>query len=462
MGLPCHKSVGLKMISDEGLGIRNVNKKVFIHVFGCRSSLCEGEYIAGVLKSKGFEITEDINEEYSAAVIVTCSVTQEADKKCRQAVKRARRVMGGEGILAVCGCWGQSLDAVSAHELEIDILAGSKGKNILPEVLIDMLKNGREMLKNSHGLLDLRTQNIFANSEWEELEINSPVMHSRAFIKIQDGCNHFCTYCVIPFLRGRPVSRPPENIINEIKRLIDNGTKEIIFTGIHLGHYGRDFNSSDFNLAALIKEVSKIKELKRLRLGSLEPFCLKDDLINALSECEAFCHHLHLPLQSGDDEILKSMRRGYTAKKFMEICENVRKKISKDIHISSDILVGFPGESEKAFENTLAVMKEAKLGRVHVFPYSQRKGTLAAEMPDQIPHEIKIERTSKAIELGRELYRNYIKKFEGHEVEILLESGNKGHTRHFIEATCAGDNNEILKAKAIRYVNGKLECELWN
>lgn len=424
--------------------------KIFIHVFGCRSSLCEGEYIAGALKSYGLEITEDINEKFNAAVLVTCSVTQEADRKCRQAVRRLRKLLGDEGVLAVCGCWGQGLDVSSAQRLGIDILAGSKGKNILPGIFMKMLEDGR-------GFLDLRTQDIFSQSEWEELEINSPVMHSRAFMKIQDGCNHFCTYCIIPFLRGRPVSRPKENIIDEIKRLLENGTKEIIFTGIHLGLYGRDIN---YSLAELIREVSKISGLKRLRLGSLEPFCLDENLLDALSGCEAFCHHLHLPLQSGDDEILTSMRRGYSAKNFLEVCYNARKKIADNIHISSDILVGFPGENFKAFQNTLKIMQEAGLGRVHVFPYSPRSGTLAEKMPKQITHNEKTARTSEAIALGRKLYNSYVKNFAGREVEILIEKDGRGHTRHYVEAQCAaGDNNEIVKAKVLRCVYDRLECE---
>ena len=427
--------------------------KIFIHVFGCRSSLCEGEYIAGALKSFGAEITEDLKENFNAAVIVTCSVTQEADRKCRQLVRRVKKILGSSGVLAVCGCWSQGLDSKTARELGINILAGSKGKNILPEVLVKSL--------NSKNLfIDLRTQNIFSSSlEWEELEINSPLLHSRAFVKIQDGCDHFCSYCIIPFLRGRPVSRPKEKIISEIKRLIDNGTKEIIFTGIHLGLYGRDIDSS---LAELIKDVSKISELKRLRLGSLEPFALDENLLEALKDCPAFCEHLHLPLQSGDNEILSSMRRGYTAKDFLAVCYNARKKISDRLHISSDILVGFPGESEQAFQNTLNVMREAGLGRVHVFPYSERQGTLAANMPGKISHEIKILRTSQAISLGRELYENYAKNFFGQEVEILIEKNSKGHTRHFIEAECPGNDNEIVKAKALRYVDGKFECERRN
>lgn len=420
-------------------------------MFGCRSSLCEGEYIAGALKSYGLEITEDIHEEFNAAVLVTCSVTQEADRKCRQAVRRLRKLLGDEGVLAVCGCWAQGLDELSARYLGIDILSGSKGKNILPEIFIRMLENGR-------GFLDLRTQDIFSpsESEWEELEINSPVMHSRAFMKIQDGCDHFCTYCIIPFLRGRPVSRPKEKIIEEIKRLIDNGTKEIIFTGIHLGLYGRDINSS---LSELILEVSKIHALKRFRLGSLEPFCLNENLLDALSGCEAFCPHLHLPLQSGDDEILKAMRRGYTARDFVKVCNDARKKIADDIHISSDILIGFPGEDIDAFQNTLTIMKDAGLGRVHVFPYSQRSGTLAAKMPGQVPHDKKIRRTSEVIALGRKLYNNYVKNFKGCEVEILIEKDGKGHTRHYIEAQCDGDNNEIVKAKVFNCVYDRLECK---
>ena len=432
--------------------------KIFIHIFGCRTSLCEGEYIAGFLKSQGFEITEDVKSDFNAAVVVTCSVTQEADRKCRALVRRVRKKMNDNGLLAVCGCWGQSLDAGEAKNLGIDILAGSKGKNLIPKAIINALKNKTEKI----NFQDLRrTTNIFEPSDWEELEINAPVLHSRAFMKIQDGCNHFCTYCIIPFLRGRPVSRPLKNIIDEIKRLIDGGVKEIIFTGIHLGLYGKDLN---FSLADLIREVSKIQELKRLRLGSLEPFALNDDLINSLSECEAFCHHLHLPLQSGSNEILNSMRRGYSADDFLKICDKAREKISENLHISSDILIGFPGETEKNFNETLEIMKKANFGRVHVFPYSIRPGTLAANFPDQISHEVKISRTSQAISLGQELFDNYAKKFLNKEIEILIEKNNRGYTRNYVEAVINSsnlnsDSNFITKASVLKYVNGVLECQ---
>lgn len=422
--------------------------RLYIHVFGCRSSLCEGEYIAGALAAKGAQITESLSGKIAGAVIVTCSVTQEADRKCRQLVRRVRKALGNDGVLCVCGCWSQSLDTNTAREMGIDILAGSRGKNILPDSLLDMLRNGR-------SFRDLRTGDIFSPHDWEELSIDSPVMHSRAFMKIQDGCNHFCTYCIIPFLRGRPVSRPIESITAEIRRLINSGCNEVVFTGIHLGIFGQDTHT---NLAALIREVSGISGLRRLRMGSLEPFCLTDELLDALKECESFCPHLHLPLQSGDDEVLSRMRRGYTAQDFVNVCERARNVLGENLHISSDILVGFPGESEGAFRNTLAVMRASGLGRVHVFPYSERKGTLAANMPAKISHAEKISRTARAISLGHELYERYITRFIGTDTEILIETNGKGHTRHYIEAFCDGRDKEIVRAKITGVIDGRFEC----
>ena len=436
---------GMCRLLDTGMRRCAGMCRVYVHVFGCRSSLCEGEYIAGALSSLGAAITEDLSGDLAAAVIVTCSVTQEADRKCRQLVRRVRRVLGSEGVLAVCGCWSQALDEDTARELGIDILAGSRGKSSLPSIVMNMLKEGR-------SFTDARKQD---NSEWEELAVDAPLLHSRAFMKIQDGCNHFCTYCIIPYLRGRPVSRPLPSILDEIRRLIDNGCKEVVFTGIHLGIFGQDNGTS---LAALIREVSAIGGLERLRLGSLEPFCLTGELLDALGDCKAFCPHLHLPLQSGDDEVLSAMRRGYTSGDFVRVCEHARKVLGSDLHISSDILVGFPGESEEAFTNTLNVMRAAKFGRVHVFPYSERQGTIAAGLQGKVSHDVKTARTARAISLGRELYADYVRQFIGQDAEILIETGGKGHTRHYVEALCEGRDNEIVRAIVKGERDGQLEC----
>ncbi|MBQ3447805.1 MAG: MiaB/RimO family radical SAM methylthiotransferase [Synergistaceae bacterium] len=418
---------------------------IYVRSFGCRTSLCEGEYLAGSLLSLGHEITEDLAPGISSAVIVTCSVTGEADRKCRQLVRRARKFLGDKGVLTVCGCWSQALDVNTAREFGIDILAGTKGKSLVPSAVDSAIRHGREFA-------DLRGE---FPPGWEELPLSLTVMHSRAFVKVQDGCDHFCSYCVIPFLRGKPVSRPPGNVTDEIRRLIDSGVKEVVLTGIHLGAYGRDIGMT---LAGLVRSVSRIGGLGRLRLGSLEPFCLDGDLTAALADCESFCHHLHLPLQSGDDGILAAMRRGYNARDFLRVCGEARSAISHDIHISSDILVGFPGESEQAFSRTLGVMSDAGLGRVHVFPYSARRGTLAADMPGQVPHSVKVSRVSRAIALGRELFASYARKFIGHEAEILIERDGRGHTRHYIEASCEGKDNEIVRAEVIQFVGGGLEC----
>ncbi len=426
---------------------------ILVHVLGCRSSLYEGEFIANELILHGHEITDDIKSNFNAAVIVTCSVTSEADKKCRQIIRRVKRSLNDKGVLAVCGCWSEKIDPVQAQELGINILTGSRHKNILPGILDGYIKN------DCKKFLDLRTEFNNNNHEWEELKISKPVIHSRAFIKIQDGCDHFCTYCIIPFLRGRPVSRPVNNVIEEVKQVISNGAQEIILTGIHLGLYGRDFGGS---LADLINALSKLN-IKRLRMGSLEPFCLDENLLSALKNCESFCRHLHLPLQSGDDEILKSMRRGYTSCEFIKLCDRARDILGDELHISSDIMIGFPGETEKNFNNTLQTMRDSNFGRVHIFPYSERAGTLAVNFSDKVSEQIKSIRKNQALELGRELLNNYASKFIGHDVKILIENNSKGYTENYIEAVILKElnkinKNEIYTLKAVNMREGVLEC----
>ncbi|MCR5347590.1 MAG: MiaB/RimO family radical SAM methylthiotransferase [Fretibacterium sp.] len=436
--------------------------KVWIHVLGCRSNLCEGDFLTGALEAMGASVVRE-PAEAEAAVLVTCSVTAEADRKCRQCVRRARRAVGEEGLVAVCGCWAQSVDAGEARTLGVDLLVGSRGKSRLPAALEMMA--GALPYRGERPFQDLRL--LPPIEGWEEMPLRDTGLHTRAFVKVQDGCSHFCTYCIIPFLRGRPVSRPVENVLKEARRLVEGGCREVVLTGIHLGTYGRDTGSS---LAELVRALSGVEGLERLRMGSLEPFSLDEALLDALADSPVFCPHLHLPLQSGDDGILALMRRGYTAEEFARVCDTARARLGKALHISSDILVGFPGEGETAFQNTLSVMRRVGMGRVHVFPFSLRPGTAAAELPGAVPPDVQDERVSRAMTLGDELLRNYAGGFVGQELDVLAEEQEcegrgRGHTLHFLEAMWnIGDRdlvpNETVRIRVRSAEEGRLEGDV--
>lgn len=404
--------------------------KVWVHVLGCRSNLYESEAIASELEARG-AVLRDHAEGCDAAVIVSCSVTAVADKKCRQATRRARRAVGDDGLVAVCGCWAQRLSSEDARELGVDILVGNRMKHLLVDTLESMAATSERNFTDLR--LDLGRENI-----WDALHLARPVLRSRAFLKVQEGCDHFCSYCIIPFLRGRPISRPPEQTLEEIRRLVDAGCREVVLTGTHLGTYGRDSESS---LGDLVRRVSKVPGLLRLRLGSLEPFALDDDLLDALSSSPIFAPHLHLPLQSGDDGVLARMRRGYTADDFARLCERARKFLGDDLHISSDVLVAFPGEDERAFENTLELMEKTSMGRVHVFPYSSRRGTAAANFPDggasrRVSPVVATERVHAAVAVGETLLHRYASRFVGRNLSVLY-----GYTPHFVSAAPAGSEH---------------------
>ena len=286
--------------------------------------------------------------------------------------------------------------------------------------------------------------------------MGAPRLHSRAFIKVQEGCDHFCTYCVIPFLRGRSVSRPLEDVLAEVRRVSEGGCREVVLTGIHLGIYGRDRGSS---LADLVRAVSECGALDRLRLGSLEPFSLDGALLDALADSPIFCPHLHLPLQSGDDGVLSLMRRGYTADDFARVCEAARSRLGTDLHISSDVLVGFPGEDDAAFHGTTALMRRVGMGRVHVFPYSERRGTLAASLPGRVEPSVRAERAAEAAAVGMELLSRYARRFVGRTLEVLAEGDGAGYTPQFLEAAWEGG---ALPGRTVRVAvrfeeGGKLE-----
>ncbi|GHV46146.1 2-methylthioadenine synthetase [Synergistales bacterium] len=408
-------------MSDSLRGVR-----VWICVLGCRSNIYEAEALAGELVRRGALIGASL-EGCEVAVIVSCSVTATADKKCRQAVRKARRACG---VVAVCGCWAQALPSSEASSLGIDILAGSRMKHLLPDAIEAKIAAPFSAPLEFRG--KVREEDTEENIEWDSLSLDKPLLRTRAFLKVQEGCDHFCSYCIIPFLRGRSVSRSPDDVLAEAKRVVASGCREIVLTGVHLG----DYNAGKDALAGLIRGLSDLPGLTRLRLGSLEPFALSEALLSALADSPIFCRHLHLPVQSGDDGVLSRMRRGYQASDFAALCDLARRKLGDDLHISSDILVAFPGETEDAFQNTLSLMERAGIGRAHVFPYSPRKGTEAWSFSDRIRPSVASDRAAIASALGERLMSRYASRFVGKTASVLAENIGggvlEGHSRSFL------------------------------
>ncbi len=390
------------------------DKKIWICSLGCRSNQYEAEALASAVTEAGARIVN--SPECDAAILVSCTVTSTADKKCRQALRKARRT-SPEALLAACGCWAQHISEEEARSLGIALLVGNRRKGELPALLAEALA------KKNHSLQVYR-EDVSVSRKWDPLFLSKPLLHTRAFVKIQDGCNHFCTYCIIPASRGFPVSRDPDDILREIRSIAASGCTEVVLTGIHIGLYGR---YAPLSLAELLRRISAVEGIRRIRFGSIEPFALEDDLLETLSSIPQFCPHLHLPLQSGSREILDRMHRGYTPEEYLALVGRVRSALGPDVHISTDLLVGFPGEDEAAFADSLALARECSFGKIHVFPFSPREGTAAFSLPLSVPGDVLAERTHRALALGEELLEDYQRRWIGRTVPVLVE-GAKGNS----------------------------------
>jgi threonylcarbamoyladenosine tRNA methylthiotransferase MtaB len=336
-------------------------KKIWIYSLGCRSNQYEGEALANAFTDAGAELV-DSPEDCDGAVLVSCTVTAMADKKCRQAVRRARR-QSRNARVAVCGCWAQKITRTEAHSLGISIVVGNRRKGELPALLAGAFR------EETPSFVEDRVD-VLRSREWDGLFLSRPLLHTRAFVKIQDGCNHFCSYCAIPYVRGFPVSRDPGDILSEVEQIAGSGCSEVVLTGVHLGLYGK---YGSVSLAEIVRRIASVEGLRRIRFGSLEPFGLDDELLEALAAEPRFCRHLHLPLQSGSGSVLARMKRG-TLREFLSLAEKARRFLGDDLHISTDVLVGFPGESEGDFDDTLSLMKACRFGKVHVFPFHPGRG----------------------------------------------------------------------------------------
>lgn len=391
--------------------------KFNIVTFGCKVNQYESNMMKERMLSSNFFYVENISEA-NIIVVNTCSVTNVADKKCLKMIRRIKREYPNS-ILVVAGCSSQNKQEIYEN-LDIDILIGNKDKSKIDILLKEYIKTHKRYVKfyNNRKL------------DFEDMLI-SDYNHIRAFIKIEDGCDNFCSYCIIPYVRGSVRSKNFETVIKEAKLLTQKGHKEIVLTGIHTGHY----MDNDYDLTDLINELSKIEDLLRIRISSIEITELNDKFLNMLSTNKKVCDHLHIPLQAGSDEILKKMNRKYDLKYYEEKIKKIR-MIRPDISITTDIIVGFPYETDELFNETLEFSRKMNFSKIHVFPYSIRLGTSAANMPNQVDESIKKERVKKLMDLSKTMEKEYYNKFVGKELDILVEECDNnvsiGHSSNYL------------------------------
>ncbi len=391
----------------------------------------------------GYEVIEH-TKRADIYIINTCTVTNMSDRKSRQMLRRMKE-QNQNAIVVAVGCYAQ----VAKEELkkipEIDLVLGNNEKLKITEYVEDYIEKNENQIE---------IEDVMHSKEFYDFGDVTFTEKTRAVIKIQDGCDRFCSYCIIPYARGRVRSRKPESIVSEIEKIAKEGIKEVVITGIHIASYGKDFKN-DYRLIDLLEELNKINGIERIRLGSIEPLLITEEFVNRLKKLEKVCHHFHLSLQSGCNETLKRMNRRYTIEEFKEIVERLRNTY-KDVMLTTDIIVGFPGENEEEFEETYKFLKDIKFYKMHIFKYSPRKGTKAAEMKNQVNGNIKEERSKKLIELSDENEKEYNEKYIGKEVEILFEEEKeglyKGHTQNYILAYYKTDKkleNKIVRVKCI-------------
>ena len=403
--------------------------KVAVYTLGCKVNIYESEYVISLLKKNNYEIV-DFNELADIYIINTCTVTNESDKKDRKIINQARKI-NKDAVIVVMGCYSQ----VSSEDIDADIIIGNKDKSKIIDLINDYL-NRKEQVKKIYDLSKI---------DFEDMSIDKFENHTRAFVKIQEGCNAFCSYCIIPYARGGLRSKDANEAIQEITTLVNNGYKEIVLTGIHTGRYGIEQNTS---LEHLLNKLVNIPNIFRIRLSSIEINEITDGIIDLIKNNKIMAKHLHIPLQSGSNKILKLMNRKYDLDYFIKKIEKIRKEIP-DISITTDLIVGFPDETEEDFNDTLNTLEKIKFTKIHTFPYSKRKGTVAASMKNQIPGNIKKERVHKVLEISNkyelEFYKNKINK----EYEVVTEIRKNGvcigYTSNYIPVIIDKKlNNEIV------------------
>lgn len=450
--------------------------KVHFISLGCKTNQYETNAMEQSFIKKGYEIVDE--EKADIYIINTCSVTNIAERKSRQMLRKAKS-MNPDAIIVASGCYAQVAKEEISKIKEVDLILGINEKNNIVEIVENYIKNkseGKEIVTD-----------VMHQKNYEDFGVVTYTEANRAVVKIQDGCDRFCTYCIIPYARGRVRSRKPESIIKEIEEIAEKGIKEVVLTGIHIASYGKDFDETKvdeyrkiygytesyekfnpkddlatggFRLIELLEQLNKIEKIERIRLGSIEPKLITEEFIERLSKLEKICNHFHLSLQSGCNDTLKRMNRRYSIEEFEKSLELIRNKF-EDVMITTDIIVGFPGETEEEFEKTYNYLKKIKLYKMHTFKYSPKKGTVAKKMDGQVEGDIKDIRSEKIIDLSNQNQLEYNKKYIGRKLDVLFEEMDsdgyfKGHTSNYMLVkvkTNKNLKNNILKIE-IKDVDG--------
>lgn len=428
---------------------------VAFYTLGCKVNFYDTEAMWQLFKNEGYEQVDFETTTADVYVINTCTVTNTGDKKSRQIIRRAVR-RNPEAVIAVTGCYAQTSPAEIMAIPGVDLVVGTQDRNKLMS-FIGQIQSDRQPVN--------AVRNIMKTREFEELDVPDFAERTRAFLKIQEGCNNFCTFCIIPWSRGLSRSRKPESVLNQARQLVASGYKEIVLTGIHTGGYGDDLEN--YRLSNLLEDLDKVEGLERIRISSIEASQIDDEMIRVLNSSPKMCRHLHIPLQAGDDDILRRMRRKYTTAEFAEKIARIHEAMP-GVAITTDVIVGFPGETEEQFENGFRFMERMGFAEMHVFPYSKRTGTPAARMEDQVDEEVKHERVHRLIDLSEKMQAAYGAQWVGRELSVIPEREAKGaegqglvsgYTDNYLNVVLNGDESMIGKLCRVRIVeSGVNEC----
>ena len=416
-------------------------KKAASFALGCKVNQYESEAIAELFQEKGYEIV-DIDDEADVYVINTCTVTNFGDKKSRQLIRKVKR-QNENAIVAVVGCYAQTAPQELMKVEGVNLVIGTKDR----AQIVEMVENYKVENGVENHVSDIMKERLF-----EPLSIQKLANRTRAYLKIQDGCSQYCSYCIIPYARGPIRSREPEEVLSEVKRLAENGFKEVVLTGIHVASYGKD--RRDTSLLEILRQVHEVEGIDRIRFSSIEPNVVTEEFAQAIAEMPKVCDHFHLSLQSGGEKTLKEMNRKYDTEKYRQAAATLRKYLP-EVALTTDIIAGFPGETEEDFQESYDFAKEIGFAKIHAFPYSPKKGTPAAARKDQLLNAVKSERSRKLIELSDKMADDFIQAYVGKEVEVLYERAigdgiYEGHTTNYIKVHGTSEKdltNQIVRTK---------------